>query len=380
MTSITVLGGGPAGLYCATLLKAARDDLRVRVLEQNAPDATFGFGVVFSDQALDFLREDDARTYDLITPHMESWRDMTLVHRGERIVIDGVGFSAIGRLKLLNLLQRRAAETGVEIAYSHPVGSLDELEGDLIVGADGLNSLVRRSHEGDFLTSLSYFDNKFVWFGATKPFSTLTQTFVETEWGPFNAHHYRYTPEMSTFIVECDRKTWLAANFDRMDAEATQRRCADIFADSLRGGDLVSNKSHWRNFPKVWNDRWSHRNRVLLGDALHTAHFSIGSGTRLAMEDAIALANALLAEDDLEDALAAYEANRKPIVKKIVDAANHSATWYETFADHMQNDPLDFGFDYITRSGRVDRERLRRIAPEFAARYDAYRPETGHPA
>lgn len=379
LTQISVLGGGPAGLYCATLLKRSRPNLSVHLIEQNAPDATFGFGVVFSDTALDFLSDDDPQTHNLITDPMESWRDMTLVHQGERITIDGVGFSAIGRLELLRILQCQAEDAGVVLAYNQPIQSLDDIEADLIIGADGLNSLVRRSHEGDFQTSLSYFDNKFAWFGANRPFDTLTQSFVETEWGPFNAHHYRYAPNKSTFIVECERKTWLRAGLDRMSEEASRALCSRIFSTPLQGTELVGNRSLWRNFPRLWNERWSHRNRVLIGDALHTAHFSIGSGTRLALEDAIALSKSLTGHADLDDALADYEAARKPIARKLVDAANQSATWYETFSANMALEPLDFGYSYITRSGRVDRNRLRRIAPEFAARYDAHRPEIVEP-
>jgi len=377
LKTVNILGGGPAGLYCATLLRRIRPDLAVRVFDQNAPDATFGFGVVFSDRALNFLREDDKATHDLIVAPMEQWRDMTLVHRGESVTIDGVGFSAIGRLHLLQVLQRQAEAAGVELHYNHPVGSLDEVEADLVIGADGLNSLVRRSHEGDFQTSLSYFDNKFVWFGTERPFDTLTQTFIETEWGAFNAHHYRYTPTMSTFIVECERNTWLAAGLDRMSEDESRQFCARIFSRTLGGAGLVANRSLWRNFPKVWNERWSHRNRVLIGDALHTAHFSIGSGTRLALEDAIALADALRVGATLEDALQTYEDQRKPIARKIVDAANRSAAWYETFGARMASAPLDFGHDYITRSGRIDRDRLRRIAPGFAATYEQYRAADG---
>ena len=372
LKTVCVLGGGPAGLYCATLLKRARPDIHVSLVEQNPPDATFGFGVVFSERALDFLADGDPETHALITNPMQSWRDMTLVHRGESITIDRVGFSAIGRLHLLKILQQQAESVGVELSYNRTITSLDGIEADLIVGADGLNSLVRRTHEGDFQSSLSFFDNKFTWFGATIPFDTLTQTFVETEWGAFNAHHYRYTPGLSTFIVECERATWLKAGLDSLDEEASRQTCTKIFSQPLQGTQLVSNRSTWRNFPKVWNQRWSHRNRVLIGDALHTAHFSIGSGTRLALEDSLALVEALTSEDDLQNALQAYERDRKPIAKKIVDAANHSALWYETFGARLSLDPIDFGYDYITRSGRVDQDRLRRIAPDFAARYDAH--------
>jgi 2-polyprenyl-6-methoxyphenol hydroxylase-like FAD-dependent oxidoreductase len=219
---IVILGAGPAGLYLAYLIKRRQPDAHVSVLEQNAADATFGFGVVFSDKALDFLREDDPQTHAAIAPHMESWNDITLVHRNERVVIDGVGFAAIDRLKLLQLLQARVASVGAKPVYRRAVQSLDDLDkADLIVGADGVNSLVRRSHAGEFGSTVRLMTNRFAWFGTTKHFDTLTQTFIETELGCFNAHHYRYTPEMSTFIVEVDEATFSRTGLARLEeAEA----------------------------------------------------------------------------------------------------------------------------------------------------------------
>ena len=373
---IEIVGGGPAGLYAATLLKRAMGDAHVRVTEQNPADATFGFGVVFSDQALDFLRADDPETHDLITPHMERWRNMTLVHRGERVTIDGVGFAAIGRLHLLQLLQERARDVGVDLRYETPLAGVDTLEADLVVGADGLNSLVRGDGRA-FGVSLDHFANRFAWFGTTRAFETLTQTFVETSGGTMNAHHYRYRPAMSTFIVECDPATYRAHGFADMDEAETVAACEAIFADTLQGHPLIANKSVWRRFPKLWCERWVAGNRVLLGDAAHTAHFSIGSGTRLAMEDAIALAKAIGAHDDLGVALTAYEEARQPVARKIVDAANTSAEWYDGFGAKMALDPLAFGFDYITRSGRVDMDRLRRLSPGFMAAYEASQARPG---
>jgi 2-polyprenyl-6-methoxyphenol hydroxylase-like FAD-dependent oxidoreductase len=372
---IAVIGGGPGGLYFSYLWKKRHPDARVDLFEQNAAGATWGFGVVFSEQALEFLRADDPDTVDAIAPRMESWKNMTLNLRGESVEIDGVGFSSIGRLELLAILQQRLSSVGVTPQYETLVQSIHQLTGyDLIVAADGLNSLLRRSFEGDFGTSLSYSPNKFAWYGTTKRFETLSQTFVETGLGAFNAHHYRYSPGMSTFLVECDRATWQAYGFADKTVEQSQAICERVFSATLDGHRLVSNKSVWRNFPWIWNERWSFRNMVLIGDALHSAHFSIGSGTRLAIEDAIALTRALEAEADIAGALARFQAERQPIVKKLVTAARASAGWYEKFPEHMKLDLMDFAYNYITRSGRIDDIRLRAMSPAFMARYAASRP------
>lgn len=372
---VVVLGGGPAGLYFASMWKGRhpRDD--VQLYEQNPANATWGFGVVFSDRALEFLREDDPETVDLIAPRMETWRDITITHRGESVPIDGVGFSAIGRLELLQLLQQRAHAAGVTCQFDRTVRGADELAGyDLIVAADGVNSLVRRTFESEFGSSLSYHGNKFVWYGTTQRFETLTQTFVECELGTFNAHHYRYAPARSTFIVECDPATWLRAGFDTKSEDEARQLCEQVFAATLQGHKLLSNRSLWRNFPWIWNDRWSSRNMVLIGDTLRTAHYSIGSGTRLALEDALALTKAIEAEpDDLPAALAHYEAARRPIVEKLVAASKTSALWYERFGEHMRLDPGDLAMSYVCRSGRIDRERLRTMAPRFMADHDRRR-------
>jgi len=371
---IAVIGGGPGGLYFAYLWKKRHPDADIDLFEQNAAGATWGFGVVFSEQALEFLRADDPDTVDAIAPRMESWKNITLNLRGESVEIDGVGFSSIGRLDLLTILQQRLRSVGVTPRYDTLIPSVDQLTGyDLIVGADGLNSMVRRSFEGDFGSSLSYSPNKFAWYGTTKRFETLSQSFVATELGAFNAHHYRYSPDMSTFLVECDLPTWQRYGFADKTVEESKAICERVFAKTLDGHALVSNKSVWRNFPWVWNERWSFKNMVLIGDALHSAHFSIGSGTRLAIEDAMALAKALDAEGDIATALARYQAERKPTVKKLVTAARTSADWYEKFAEHMKLDLMDFAYGYITRSGRIDDARLRVMSPAFMARYEASR-------
>jgi 2-polyprenyl-6-methoxyphenol hydroxylase-like FAD-dependent oxidoreductase len=371
---IAVIGGGPGGLYFAYLWKRRHPDALIDLFEQNAAGATWGFGVVFSEQALEFLRTDDPDTVDAITPRMESWKNITLNLRGESVEIDGVGFSSIGRLELLAILQQRLRSVGVAPRYDTLIASVDQLSGyDLIVAADGLNSLVRRSFEGDFGSSLSYSANKFAWYGTTRRFETLSQTFVRTGLGAFNAHHYRYSPAMSTFLVECDLSTWQAYGFADKTVEQSQAICEQVFAATLDGHPLVSNKSVWRNFPWIWNERWSFKNMVLIGDALHSAHFSIGSGTRLAIEDAIALGKALEAEENISAALHRYQSERQPIVKKLVTAARTSAGWYEKFPEHMKRGLMDFAYSYITRSGRIDDARLRAMSPAFMARYAAAR-------
>jgi 2-polyprenyl-6-methoxyphenol hydroxylase-like FAD-dependent oxidoreductase len=369
---IAVIGGGPGGLYFAYLWKKRHPDADIDLFEQNPEGATWGFGVVFSEAALDFLRADDPDTVDAIAPRMESWNNITLNLRGQSVEIDGVGFSSIGRLELLTILQQRVRAAGVTPRYDTLIESVDQLTGyDLIVAADGLNSLVRRTFDNQFGATVSHSSNKFAWYGTAKRFETLSQTFVATDLGTFNAHHYRYAPDMSTFLVECDAATWARYGFAGKTIEQSQAVCEQVFASTLDGHRLISNKSVWRNFPWIWNERWSSGNMVLIGDALHSAHFSIGSGTRLAIEDAIALTKALEAEPDIFGALARYQAGRQPTVKKLVTAARTSADWYENFAEHMKLGLMDFGYSYITRSGRIDDARLRAMSPLFMARYEA---------
>lgn len=363
---VRIVGAGPAGLYAAILLKRTRADLDIRIVEQNSASATFGFGVVFSDDALAFLRKDDPETADLIEPHMMRWSDIHVVHRAERIVIDGVGFAGIGRLDLLQLLQARAADLGLTPQYETRVEDIDVLGGDLIIGSDGLNSRVRQT--GNFGDTFTHQTNRFVWYGTARAFDALTQTFIDTPHGPMNAHHYSYAPGKATFIVEVTEAAFAASGLSEM-AEPDYRAVLEAaFAEALEGAPLIANNSHWRRFPNLSCARWHDGRKVLVGDALHTAHFSIGSGTRLAMEDIIALVDALKRHEwDVASALPAYQEARAPVLDKLVRAARRSSDWYDNFETHMALEPWPFALSYIRRAGRLSTDQLRALAPQFTA-------------
>ncbi len=369
---IAVLGAGPAGLLFALLARRRYPAWDITVFEQNPADATFGFGVVFSKGALAFLERDAPELYRQLAGRMESWPMQRIVHRDERVDIDGNGFSAILRLSLNRFLQDLCLENGVGVDFSRSVASLSELgSADLVVGADGANSLVRRTFESQFQPKIEWLENRFAWYGTTQVFECLTLTFRENEHGAFVAHHYRYSPDMSTFLVECDAATWRRAGLDAMDEAASRAYCEKIFAPDLDGHALVSNKSVWRQFPLLSNRHWTATvspgtRAVLIGDALRTMHFSIGSGTRSAFEDAIALDRAFgEAGEDVPAALAAFERERRPVVEKLHAAANLSSYWYERFPEKMHLAPWDLAYDYMTRSGRISDERLRQMAPKF---------------
>lgn len=366
---VNIVGAGPAGLLFALLIKRRFPDWRVRVFEQNRPDATFGFGVVFSLNALAFLERDVPDFHALLMPRLESWPIQRIVHRDERVDIDGNGFSAIGRLELNQFLDALSRSAGVAIDYEHVIDSLDEVRNcDLLVGADGANSFVRRALDAQFQTQLEWLTNRFAWYGTAQTFDCLSLTFRENGDGHFVAHHYRHGPAMSTFVVECDERTWRHAELDRMSDDDSRAYCEGVFAPDLGGCRLVTNKSIWRQFPLLKSERWHVGNTLLIGDALRTVHFSIGSGTRLAFEDAIALDRAFAESgSDVPRALAAFERERRPIVEKIIAAANASSFWYERLAEKMRLQPWELAYDYMTRSGRMTDERLAELSPKFMA-------------
>lgn len=371
---IHIVGAGPAGLLFALLAKRRRRRWRVEVSEQNPPDATFGFGVVFSQGALAFLERDAPDLHAALGERMESWPMQRIVHRDAVIDVDGNGFSAIGRLQLIRFLQALCRAAGVEMQFGRRRDAPPAA--DLVVGADGLNSVVRATP--GFEPQVEWLSNRFVWYGTRRRFDCLTLTFRSSQHGAFVAHHYRYSAQMSTFIVECDAATWRRAGLERMNDAESRSYCERVFAADLGGEPLVSNNSTWRQFPLLGNRVWSVGNRVLIGDALRSMHFSIGSGTRLAFEDAIALDLAFAeAGEDVPAALAAFERERRPVVEKLFAAAGASSRWYEAFPERMRRfDALGLAYDYMRRSGRMSPRRLRELAPRFMAEVDA----AGHSA
>lgn len=371
---IAIVGAGPAGLYFAYLMKKANAAHDIQVVEQNPKGATYGFGVVFSDAALTHLEDADIGFYEALDAEAEHWDDLTIIHQDQRVPIDGNGFSGISRLALLEILHNLCAEVGVVIRHGEPLETLDPVsDADVIVGADGVNSTVRTLLADRFQPQVTELNNRFIWYGTRKVFPTLSLTFRTHATGHYVAHHYRYAPDLSTFIVECDAETFSNAGFADMDAGSSRRLCEEVFAQDLEGHELISNKSIWRRFPAITNAQWTAGNVVLIGDALRSIHFSIGSGTRLAMEDAIALFRAFQAHPDaLEDALASFVETRKPQVDKLLSGARGSYEWYEGFADRMPLGPLELAHDYMTRSGRMSEERLAKIAPRFTNAWRAH--------
>lgn len=370
---INVIGGGPAGMYFGILMKTADATHEITIYERNGPDDTFGWGVVFSGKTLSNLRAADEPSHAEITRNFEAWDNVDVVHRGEKVSIHGNSFSGIARLRLLKILQRRCEELGVEIKFRTEVADFDLLkaECDLLVAADGVNSLVRQTFKDRFRPDLRVRPNKYIWYGTNQLFHGLTLTFRETPAGVFAAHSYKFDQTTSTFIVECDSETWNNAGFAQMSDEETRAHLAGVFAADLSGQPLLSNNSKWINFLLVKNGRWSFEHVLLLGDALHTAHFSIGSGTKLAMEDAIALKECFVANLSVSSSLQRFEAVRKPVIEEYQAAAYGSMLWFEHARQYMHLAPIELAYVLMTRSGRVDRESLRRRDSEFVASYES---------
>jgi anthraniloyl-CoA monooxygenase len=366
---VEIVGGGPAGLYLGILLKKADRDVDVRVAERNAPDATFGWGVVFSEETLGSLRDADPETHLEITDTFARWDRVDIRYRGRELRSRGHSFSAIARKRLLEILQRRARALGVAVEFGVEVSELPDA--DLVVGADGANSLVRR--RGDFGTTVEPEGSKYVWFGTDHVFDAFTFVFKETEHGIYNVHAYPYDEHMSTFIVECPLETWLGAGHENMSEEENLAYCEQLFARDLRGRELFTNRSIWLDFPKVTNRVWHDGHVVLLGDAAHTAHFSIGSGTKLAMEDSIALAAALARRGwDVDAALVDYELERGPAVERTQEAASESAGYFGRVRSYTHLEPVQFAFNLLTRSGRITHASLGIRDPRFTRALDGW--------
>ncbi|MFD0275159.1 bifunctional salicylyl-CoA 5-hydroxylase/oxidoreductase [Kitasatospora sp. NPDC127111] len=375
---IAIAGGGPGGLYFAALMKQLDPAHEVTVWERNAPDDTFGFGVVFSDETLSGIDNADEVVHAAMESRFARWTDIDIEFDGHRFTVGGQGFAAMSRHDLLAILQRRAAELGVTVHYRTPVPDVDELRAshDLVVAADGLNSAIRTKYADVFAPSLDRRCNKYVWLGTDLVFEAFQFFVRQTEWGTMQIHGYPYSDTGSTFIVEMHEDVWRRAGFDRTENrefppgvsdEYAVARIREVFAEELKGHQVLTNNSKWLNFTTVRNERWYDGNLVLLGDAAHTAHFSIGSGTKLAMEDALALAACLHEHPAVAPALEAYQNERKPVVESTQRAAQASLEWFENIGMYAGQAPAQFAFNLLTRSRRITFDNLRERDPGFAA-------------
>jgi anthraniloyl-CoA monooxygenase len=369
---INIIGGGPAGMYFAILMKKADPAHEITVYERNGPDDTFGWGVVFSGKTLRNLRAADEESHAEITRAFAAWDNVDVVHRQEKISIHGNSFSGIARLQLLKILQRRCEQLGAQLLFRTEVPDLDSRKAncDLLVAADGVNSTARKQYSKQFLPALDVRPNRYIWYGTNRLFHGLTLTFRENNIGVFAAHSYKFNQTTSTFIIECDQETWSRAGFSTMSDDETRDYLEKVFAPDLDGQSLLSNNSKWINFILVKNDNWFFENVAMIGDALHTAHFSIGSGTKLALEDAIALFDCFGQTATVLDALRAFEATRKPVIEEYQAAAFESMRWFENARDYMHLSPIELAYSLMSRSGRVSDDDLRRRDPEFIARYE----------
>ncbi|MBV8363366.1 MAG: bifunctional salicylyl-CoA 5-hydroxylase/oxidoreductase [Candidatus Eremiobacteraeota bacterium] len=379
--NVNIIGGGPAGLYLSILMKKSYPDDHIRVFERNRSHDTFGWGVVFSDQTLDTLRRADAPTHGEIVAAFAHWDDIDIHFKGRVMSSGGHGFSGIARRKLLNILQERAAVLGAELHFECEVTELAPYaDADLIIAADGINSRIRALRAEQFEPELERRNCKYVWLGTHKRFDAFTFIFENTPWGWFTVHAYRFDRDTSTFIVECREETWQAAGLSEADTPQTIAFCERLFSGYLDGHSLLANSAHlrgsdWLNFVRVTNKHWTDGNIVLMGDAAHSAHFSVGSGTKLAMEDAIGLHDAVRKHAALEDALEAYETSRRVEVLRLQNAARNSTEWFENVARYAVLPPEQFAYSLLTRSQRISHENLRLRDKGYVERIETWLAE-----
>ena len=378
---VVCLVGGPAGLYFSILMKKANPAHDITVIDRNAADNTFGWGIVFSDKTMDGFRAADAEVVDEIEANFHHWDDIDVHFKGQKITSGGHGFCGIARLKLLEIFQRRAKNLGVNLVFEQEFKDPDDYAKnyDLVIGADGVFSTTRSKHDAHFNPRIDLRTCRFIWLGTKKKLDAFTFAFKETEFGWFNLHAYRFNDEMSTFIVETPESTWFKAGIDKFEAAESIAFCEKLFADLLDGHSLISNARHlrgsamWLKFNRVLCERWYKDNIVLIGDAAHTAHFAIGSGTKLAMEDAISLSNVLNSTDgSVPERLARYQAEREIEALKLQSAARNRMTWFEDIERYVQLEPEQFAFSLLTGSQRVGHENQKLRDPKYVEKFDTW--------